>query len=115
MPIDLKHAAGERVFIHLSRPTYLISKEQGHLVPAVMPTGKTDPSGQQQFQPIAMDYLLGSLHEVDGQFILHYVTPNRTQMRVLINPDEVVAVFYEGKIDLATAADMPKDPPSVSV
>lgn len=93
MPIDMESAVNSQVLIQLKTKTYIVGKFHGQLMPAMMKQDPSDPTSDDIV--IAADYLLGKLSKLGEQYAVTYVTPDRTKMRVLLDMDNVMAVFYE--------------------
>jgi len=101
--IDLESALGSHVFIQMKAKIYVCVKNEGALVPAVM----SNPEGQSTV--VAADYLMGKLAKEGEQYFVAYTGPDRTKVRVLFDPEHVLALFYEdpSKIEVVSSQQIP--------
>lgn len=113
--IDLKPAVGELCFVQLKRPTYIIIKAGPGLMPMEAPHEEDpcrhDPTGRTPMTMpgtvVTVDYLIGKLEHCGEGYALNYVEPaSRARIKVLLDPDSVVACFVESRIEVAKPSDL---------
>jgi hypothetical protein len=98
--INLSFAEGEIVFVQLKQAVFLLGYSGRSFVPMAM-----RGSDQYANTPIALDHVEGKLRLQNGQPILTYANPTdpRTSIDVALDPDNIVACWIAGKIELVSA------------
>jgi hypothetical protein len=106
--LDLNLLVGKKVFLQVKSMTYIIGKQGGQLMPAMVQDDKGNAL------PLSVDYLLGTLDKIESEsstgFVLRYALPDGAKMVAFINPEFVQAVFLEDESRIEVTADMPAAP-----